>query len=283
MKNFFVAWDNQADTAVLSTGSWGGTLDRLKDYRVQYLAKTTDAAEASTKFRFATASPVFIALLGLFNTNASVNAKHQWLLYTDATFTTVKYDTGVLDLYPMGTIPFGTIPWGAPNWWTGKPLPAEIALFQRNIWHELSVWQYGQYGEFRLFDSANSAGFFTAGRFGCMQAFRPRHNAQYGAQLVAESRTDKAESEDGTPYSNVERARFSMPIAFPRLDFNEGMKALQLKVQADVHGECFCAWDTSDVAYHFQRSVFGRLAKLDGLAHPLFKVYESAFQVEGVL
>ncbi|MGE4241729.1 hypothetical protein [Ramlibacter sp.] len=289
MKNFLVAYDNQADGATLSaapgSAAWQTPypLINLQDYRVKKLAKTANAAVANTKFRFSLAAPAFISMLALANTNASVDARFQWLLYTDNTFTTAKYDSGVLDLYPLGTIPFGAIPWGAPNWWTGRPLPSEIALFQRNIAHVLSTWQYAQYGEFRLLDSANADGYFSAGRFMCAQAFQPRRNAQYGAAVGLEPRTRVDVARDGTPYFDVMRANLVMPFAFPQLSAIEGMKKLQLDATVESHGEVFAIWDHSDPAYWFQRSLMGRLAKLDRVTHPKFANFETAFQVEGIL
>jgi hypothetical protein len=286
MSNFAVIFDNQADTSILTLGSWAAAYPQsnLKDYRLGKKARTTDAASANTKLRFALASPCYVGAVALLATNLSVDATYQLLLYSDSGFTTQVYDSGVVTLYPAGTIPYGAIPWGAPNWWTAKPLPAEITRFQRNLAHVLSNAMYAQYGELRIFDTANSAGYIEAGRLMVGQSFIPARNVtRDSVALQLTSRTTRVDARDGTPYFDTLKPSFSMPFAFNWLTEDEGLRALDLQVIADTHGEVIVIWDHEEEAYAFRRQVFGRLARLDPVRHPHVATYAVAFQVEGVL
>lgn len=285
--NFCIAWDNQVDTATLSLGSWNAGsygLNNLKDYRLSKKARTTNAAEASTKLRFALADKINIGAVILAGTNCSVEASSQLLIYSDSGFTSLVYDSGVVAAYPDGTIPYGQIPFGAPNWWTGKPLPAEIARFQRNICHVLSNHAYEAYGELRIFDSGNAAGYIEAGRLFVGQAWQPEVNAEYGSvQLRLTPRTRITRARDGTPYWDAERPDFSIPFSLHSLDKDEAMRSLDIQALVDLHGEVWVSWDPDDVEYAFRRQAFGRLAALDPVEHPRWALYKTGFQVEGVL
>lgn len=284
MANVFIGFDNQADTAVLTQGSWstGSPRDNLKDYRVKKVARTTNALAASTTFRFALASPLHIAVLALANTNASPDATFRWRLFTDNTFTTVAYDSGTLPVYPQGSAGW-SMPWGAANWWTSRPTLGEIARYQRNIIHVLAPWQFGQYGDFQLTDTGNPDGYFQAGRLFVGQGFQPRRNASYGAALALKSRTTSSRAEDGTPSFNVKRPDLSMAFGFDWLAEYEAQKLLDLQAIADLHGEVLMLWDHSDPAFQYRKSLLGRLAQLDPISHPQYATWRAAFQVEGAL
>lgn len=285
MANMFLGFDNQVSGATLTEGSWNSDLPRanLQHEDPTTMARTSNAAAASTKLRFALASPMHLAMVALINTNASVDASYRLQLYSDSGFTTSIYDSGTVDVYPMGTIPYGDIPWGAPNWWTGRPLPAELDRFQRNIRHELSDWQYAQYGQLEIFDTANADGYFEAGRLFIGQGFRPERNASYGAGLQINPRSTILRTLSGGTYALARQPDFSIPVAFEMLTPSEGMRALDIQAAVDLHGECYFEWDTEDPAYWFRKSVFGRLAKLDLLRFPMVLRSALSFQVEGNL
>ena len=110
-KNFAVAYDNLADTATLSGGGWGGTLDKLKNYKLGDYAESANVTALNTRLYIDLAAPAYLCLVGLMGVNASVDAQLQLLVYTDNTRSTVQYDSGVVDHYPMGTVPYGSVPY----------------------------------------------------------------------------------------------------------------------------------------------------------------------------
>lgn len=274
MSNFLLAYDNQADGATLSAGSWNASLplDNLKNYVTSKKARSTNALAASTKLRFALAAAVDIGAVGLVATNASLAATYRLQLFSDSGFTVQIYDSGTVDVYPTGSL-------GA-----GKPTLAEAQRWQQNIFHILSASTSARYGELQITDTANTDGYFEAGRLFVGLKFQPTRNAAYGrAALRLTSRTGMVEAEDGTPYFNTRRPRFSIPFSLDWLTEAEAMVLLDMQALVDVHGEVLAMWDPGDIEYAYKRQVFGRLAQLDPIEHPLFATYATAFQVEGVL
>jgi hypothetical protein len=284
LSNFKLAYGNQADDATLTAGSWNATLarDNLKSYILGKKARSTDATAASTKVRFALAEPAHIGVLGLMATNASVDATYRFQLFSDAGFTASIYDSGTTDVYPLGTIPFGQIPFGAANWWTGRPLAAEVARFQRNVVHVLTNATYAQYGELQITDTTNPDGYFEAGRLFVGSVMQPAMHPEAGKiSLRLTSRTESTRARDGTPYFNEFRPDVCLPFSWDWMDLDEGMRALDIQAIADTHGEVWAAWDTDDVRYLFRRQVFGRLKQLDTLERPAFAQFAMNFEVEG--
>ncbi|HEY0915656.1 MAG TPA: hypothetical protein VGE22_12365 [Solimonas sp.] len=286
MSNFLIAYDNQADGATLTAGSYSASLprDNLKDYRITKKARTTNATAGSTKVRFALTAPCEIGCVALIAGNASVDATYRLQLFSDSGFTTQTYDSGTVDAYPAGSMPNTEIHPDAPNYGTGKPTAAEIARFQRNIVHVLSSAQYAQYGELQITDTTNAAGYLEFGRLFIGRVFEPQNNAAYGdVSLRLTSRSGKARARDGTPYFQQERPDFSVPFSLKWLTEAEAMRLVDMQALVDVHGEVLFLWDHEEPAYAFRRQVFGRLRELDPIEHPLYATYAASFQIEGTL
>lgn len=77
MANIFLAWQNRADEGILSGGSWTTSLPlvNLQNRQVQKVGRTTNAANASTRFDIDLQAPKLIGVLALVVHNLSVNAK----------------------------------------------------------------------------------------------------------------------------------------------------------------------------------------------------------------
>jgi hypothetical protein len=286
MAKFTLGFDNRADLAFLSRGSWQDAypLERLNDYRVPIKARTTDLLPASTQVAFELSEPCHVGIVGLMGTNASEKAAYRVTLYTSFDFATVIYDSGVRQLHPLGTLPYGTIAWGAPNWWTALPTSDEVSRFQNNVPHVLTSPMWAQYGIVEIFDSTNPQGYFEAGRLFVGSIFQPQVNPQGGKTSVhLNSRSSVTRAKDGTPYKQIERPDLSMPFALDWLTRDEAMKILDIQAIVDIHGEVIAIEDPDDVTYAFRRQVFGRLAQLDPIEHSSMAVFEAAFQVEGNL
>lgn len=286
MGKFTLGFNNQADLAVLSGGSWrvDHPLTRLKDYRVPVKARTVDANPVNTQLFFQLPEKIHIGVVGLMGTNASADCQVRVVLFDSAAFTTLIYDSGLLPVYPTGTMPYGSIPWGAPNWWTGKPTPAEISRFQNNVPHVLSNATFGQYGAVQINDPANANGYFEAGRLLVGSVFQPQLNPQAGkASLRLTSRSTVTRAKDGTPYKQAERPDLSLPFALEMLTLDEAMRGIDLQAIVDIYGEVMAMEDPTDMRYAFRRQVFGRLRDLDPIEHSFMARFSTAFQVEGSL
>lgn len=290
MANAVLMYDNIADSATLNpvggpNGSWESAMPitKLQTTDKYELARTTNAAEASTKFAFQFATEVPVAALGLGNVNASVAAAFRWKGYSDA-FTTATYNSGVVEMYPIGTMPLGSVDYGTEGFFEGKPTEAELARFQRNIMHLLPGVVFARYWTFELFDSANAAGYFTAGRLFVGNAFQPAKNMQFGYGMEpSATNTTVSRAKSGNRFFNEERPDISFPIAFPRITEDEAMRVLDLQALAGIHGEVMFRFDPDKPEYWFRRSLMGRLARLSPIVHRHYNNFEVAFQIEDTL
>lgn len=195
------------------------------------------------------------------------------------------YDSGTLNWFPSGSMPNSQIPAGAPNAGTGQPLQVEVDRFQRNIYHLLGAnAQFARYGQIDIVDTTNPAGWLEVGRLFVGKVFQPAINPAYGdLSFRVSSRTEKSRARDGTTYFNQQRPDFSLPVGFKYLTEDEAMKWLDLQVILDTCGEAMAIFDPAQVAYWWRRQVFGNLAQLDPIQHPMYANFATAAQVEGVL
>ena len=286
MGKYTICYDNQADAAVLTGGNWQATYprDALKDYRLKKTARSTNALAASTVVRFALPAEVYVEALSLPGTNASPDATYRYRLFSDATFTTISYDSGVVTLFPAGSMPNSQIPAGAPNAGTGKPLRAQVQRFQCNMTHLLTAPLHARWGELQVNDAANPDGYFEAGRLFIGRVFQPDYPPAYGTlERRLTSRSEVVKARDGTPYFNKQRPEFCLPVAFRHLSQDESLQALELQAIVDVVGDAIAIEDPTDATYWWMRQVFGQLKALDPIAFPRFAEYETSFQVEGTL
>lgn len=287
--NIAIGYNNKADTATLTSGfgSWSN-LDNLKDYRLSKVASVTDYP-AHPHLRFALAEPLHIGMVGLVGTNAGVNANQRTILYSDAAFTDVVYDSAVVDVYPPGTEPYGSAPWGHPSVWTGRPTLADASRYQRNIVHVLSQATMARYGAViiqgaNLGTAEGSGDTWTLGRLFVGQVLRPEIGVGYGAlRLQPKTRTQRQDARDGTPYFDSLRAAFAMPITLDWLTQAESMRALDAQIISDISGEVLAVFQPDDPAYRNRHTLFGRLAELDPIEFPQYATYRNAFQLEGYL
>jgi len=285
--NCLIAYNNRADSVTLedSVGSYEPYLPRanMLTRNARQVARTADAANASTRFQFVFDELTLVQMFLLANTNASLVSTFRLRLYSDASATVLIYDSGTVTPYPLGSKPQGTIPFGAPNWWSGKPTYDDLNRYQRNLYHIVPGAVHARAGLFELFDISNPDGYFQAGRLFLGDIFQPQQNMEHGAAVQLKSRSTMVRAEGGTKYFNRKRSDISFPFAMPRLVESEARRAVDLHATVDTSGEVFFLWDPEDKGYWMGRSIFGQLAQLDPLTHPQFGNYATAWQIEGNL
>lgn len=94
MANIFLAWQNRIDEATLSGGSWNSSLPltNVQNRQVQKVARSSDAANASTKFDLDLGSGQSIGVLALVVHNISASGK----VRISASNDTTAYDNTVV-------------------------------------------------------------------------------------------------------------------------------------------------------------------------------------------
>jgi hypothetical protein len=285
MENPVIAFGNVVDLAALSGGSWtvGQPQSNLLTLNPSQVARTANALVTSTKLRFTLSSAQLIQMFVLHNVNASPDASFRLRLYSDAAWTTLADDSEETEIYPQGSLPFGFVPWGSPQFWTAKPVLADLQNYQRNIYRRVPGAVYAQSGEFELFDTANPDGYFEAGRLFLGKVFQPQRGMAYGVSDQIKPRSSMSRSFGGTRYFDRQNSDISFPFTLPRLLESEARRVMDLQAEVDVSGEVFFLKDPSDITAWMGRSLFGQLAQLDAISNPTPGNYVAGFQIEGNL
>jgi hypothetical protein len=115
-------------TPSFSGGSWLAAmpLANLSDMSFAKVARSSDAALASTTFDLDMGAARAIKLVGIPESNVSLAGLVRYRLATDSGFTDVVHDSGWLDYWPV-IYPMGSVPISDPHWLTGRLTAEERA------------------------------------------------------------------------------------------------------------------------------------------------------------
>lgn len=285
MANALIAFQNRIDEAALSAGSWsaGLPLNNLKTRVLSQVARSTDAANASTKFRMVFAKPRKVQILALCRHNFSLDATYRIRAYSDAGFTALAYDSGVL---PVWSAVYVTedLEWEDDNYWSGTITDEERQGFFWNLLHLLEDMVYVQYWQVEIFDDANAAGWVSIGRVFVAQGWTPVTNMSWGASLGYDSRSKVSEAYDGTEYYEEKTAARIAKFSLGFMNLDEAMtKALDIQRLSDITKEVFYVYDQADTLHLLRRSFLGRLRELTPVEQPYGSKFGTAFEIKELL
>ncbi len=284
MGNYTLFYPNRLDGATLSGGSWiaQAPITKTQDERLKVLAVSTDLTPASTQFDITLDQNRSIGVLALVNHNMTTNATWRVRAYYDAGFTTVVYDSGIVDVYPAFASSL-ELEWEDNNFWSGKPLEENIeGLTQTAIDVFGGQDVSAQYWRVELFDSSNAAGFISLGRvFIGQDRLNQLLNVQVGAVSGLISRTRVFETPGGHKEFAVREPVRTDTFTYPLIETQAAYSQfLSLEQQADVRSEVFLTQDADDNQNLLLRSYLGRLSALNGLPNTTYNTYQKVFQVE---
>lgn len=122
MNKALLCFPNRADAGTLTGGAWTTTLplSNVQDKDIKKIARTSNAATASTQLTLALSTPQAVRLFSLVNTNLGRTAKYRIRWARDAALTQVSFDSGWTDIYPVGTVPYGSFEWEEDGFWDGR-------------------------------------------------------------------------------------------------------------------------------------------------------------------
>jgi len=289
MANAFIAYRNRVDASTLSYGSWVNTatikLDNLKDRVLAKPARSTDAANSSTRLRVNLGAPRKIQVLALCRHNLTTDATYRFRSYSDAGYTTVVYDSGVLPVW-AALFDSLTLEWEDTNFWSGTLSEEDRTGYAWNLIHVIPAGTlvYQQYWQLEFFDSGNSAGYIQAGRLFMADGWTPTVNMKYGANLGYESRTSVVEAADGSEYFDEKTSYRVAQFQLQHMDVEEAMtRAFDMQRISGVDKEVFFVYDQADQAYLPQRSFLGRLRKLSPIEQPYFSEFGTTYELKELL
>lgn len=280
-----IAYPNRTDESTLSGGAWTATLplSNLQSRLIAKVARSTDAANASTKFDLVLAKKRLIRVLSLVNHNLSSTSTYRIRSFADAGFTNLIYDSGVAAVWPV-VYPSGILEWEADNFWSGQLLDEDKIGYNLTLVHVLATATFAQYFRFEFFDSSNPAGYVQIGRLFLASEWQPVVNMNYGASLAYETKTAISEAISGAEYFDRRTpyrvARFTLGF----MSEDEGMaRAFDLQRTAGIDGEVLYMWDTKDTVHRLRRSFLGRLRSLSAIDMPYFNNTQTSFEIKELL
>lgn len=283
MAHIFLGWPNRINLATLSGGSWSTSLpvSNLAIARMPVVARSTDAANASTLFYADLGASYPLRALCLQNHNLSADARIRLSLGTDPESDDV-YAGEWTDAYAIA-FGNGSDEWQAYSWseavdsdeWIGSPF--SVILF-------LPEGLEARYVTVEIDDEDNPAGMVQIGRAFVGNGYYPRFNAAYGLQDGFVENSLLTELESGAVLSHPRRrlrtARFAFELIAQQNEFGIVHELMRRVGQV---GEVLYVPNYADHAATQRTGFIGRLARLNPIEYPSFRRRTVAFEVAELL
>lgn len=271
MSNILLAYQNRTDEGTLSGGSWLASLPlaNLQNRLVQRVARSSNTANASTKFDMDFGVVKTIGVIALVVHNLSVLAKVRIQADDAADFATPTYNSGWISVWPSGQIPQDLLAWEEDNFWLGTLSANARAGYQSPFIHVPSASQTYRYWRVEVDDTTNTDGYVQIGRLFMAAAWTPTINYAYGAALGYKDPTLVERSLSGAEYFDVQSKAREFSFTLEGLTNTEAYDiVLQLQRVAGISGEILQIPDQADTTRIPARAYVGRLVDLQPIGNP---------------
>ena len=288
MARVSILWKKPSDFGVYIQGSWsvGLPLANAITTDVKKVARSTDAATTSTKFRVDIDSvmPETISDFVLLAHNLTTAAKIRFVVTTDATDSSAPartLDTGLLDVW-VPTVVYGSLPWGV--WpWNGideEAYPSGTAFFHRSTQVGLGryIWVY-------IEDAANAAGFVEFGKFMAGTAWSPAVNVDYGSSIQWVDSGEAKRTRGGRKLVTT-RPRFrKFQLTFGYLTEDEALGVtFEIDRQLGKEGDFYLAMDVDEPGQlRFRRSIYASLIDTNQVVNPDVEIWTWTLAAEELI
>lgn len=271
MSNVLIAYQNQTDGGTLSGGSWLAALPltNLQNRLVQRVARSSNTANASTKFEIDLGSAKAIGVVALVVHNVSVAGSVRISCGDTSGFSTATYSSGWVAVWPSGMTPDALLNWEDDNFWLATLSASARAGYQSPFILNLSAAQTSRYWRVEVDDVSNPDGYVQIGRLFMSPTWTPSINYSYGAELVYKDTTPIETSLSGAEYFDVRSRVREFSFTLEGLSDSEAYDyILQLQRVAGISGEILQIPDTADTAARMPaRAYVGRLVDLSPIGN----------------
>lgn len=286
MSNVVLAFNNRADSAVLSGGSWttGLPLGNLKTRILNQPARSANALEASTQFSVTFPTAFRVNALSLSKHNLDADATWRIRAFSDSGFSTETYSSGGFEKVWQPYTGEGDEAWESTSFWDGRVTYEDAKGY---IWHAIKIIAgniESRYWKIEIINPTNPAGYIEIGRLFMAAAWSPKYNFSYGASIQFEDRSEVEESADGTEHYLRKTPYRIIRMSLDFLTTDEAMRGvLDLQRTMGVTGEVLVVWDPSEIEHRVRRSFLGRLRQLSAIEHPYFESHKAQFEIKELL
>lgn len=287
MQTFAAIYQNFADTATLSGGSYVLPLSNALHHDVGRVARTTNAAIGSTFFNVDLGSARAVGGVAVGPANLSPGSQYRIRAFSDAGQTTVVYDSGyrvvagsVTDWANPGT----WLAWENPAFWLGvagvvqetiTPIWASV-IFDADI--------SARYWRVDFNDTANADGYVQFGRVFLGRVYRPSINYEYGAEMANVPVTQRKTTLGGRNLDWFIANRRTLRVSFTLVPQDELFEEVfRFQYLVGVTGQVFVAPDPSDNANFQKRSFLATMRTPPSIVQAMFDAGTTVFDFEEVL
>ena len=284
MSNTIIGYQNRIDAATFAAyGSWSTTLPltNIKTRSLSRKARSTNAANSSTKLRFALDIDRIVSTLGVIAHNLTVSATWRYRVYSDSAYTTLVYDSGTLNVWPSS--PYGTYEWEDVHFWDLLPTDEEIAYYTKNIIYVVPQIVAAQYYQIEFFDSTNTNGYVELGRIFVGQTYQPVLNMNLGASIGYESPTIIDTAMSGAEFFDRRESFRVAQFTLDHLTYAESILNNDIMKISGTDLEVLYIWDSSDELNLQRRSFLGRLKALSPISQPYNTRYQTTYEIKELL
>ena len=284
MSNMLLSYQNRIDGSTFgSYGSWSASLPltNLKNRTLAKVARSTDATNASTRFRFSLDIARIIGAIGFVNHNLSSSSQYRFRIYSDSGYTTLEYDSGMVNVWPQ--MPFGTYEWEDLRFWDLTATDEDLELFTKTLIHIPTVSVSEQYYQVEFFDTANEDGYVQLGRVFLGAIYQPFYNMDLGASIGYESGTLIDEALSGAEYFDRRQSFRVARFNLNHLTNEEAILNNDIQKISGTDAEVLFVYDPSDAVNLHRRSFLGRIRTLSPIEQPYATRFATSYEIKELL
>lgn len=272
-----------SDAATLSGGSWSLPLTNTQNRYTSKIARSTNAANTSTRLNVVFGASELCHSVYLRNLNASVDLEYRIRGYSDAGMTDVVVDTLQQPLFPSS---FDiNVPWNDPNFWGGQRNSWDDPERYPSLLHVFSSPVTVRAFYIQLFDAGNATGYLQFDRLFIANYYKPAYNYTWsGNGLTFEDNTQVEVSLGGVEYFDRRLAKRVFTFGFDAIRHQEAFAAqYDIIRRLGADGEILVIPDPADAPNLLKRSFIGRLVSWGGLTQVKVGRIASNYQVRELL
>ncbi|HJW23753.1 MAG TPA: hypothetical protein VJ576_02555 [Rhodocyclaceae bacterium] len=285
MANCIIAYPNRADEATLSGGAWsaGLPLDNLKTRFLGEVARSADAALASTLFQAVFVRQRMVRIVAIIGHTMSGVAQYRLRLWSDAGKTQLTADTGWQFVWPA-IYPPTALEWEFDEFWDGTIQEEDRIGLTWTLPIVLAQPQLATVIQLEFNDTGNTAGYIDIGRLFVAGEWQPVMNHSYGASLGYEDETGIEKALLGVKHFDGRRPYRVAQFAVEHMSVDEGLsRPFDMQRRQGISKEVFYMYDPEDTVHLLRRAFLGRLRKLSPLEFPYFDNTRTQFEIEEIV
>lgn len=284
MANTIIGYQNRIDAATFGAyGSWSTTLPltNIKTRQLSKKARSTNAANSSTKLRFSLDSERIIGSVAIVNHNMQKDATWRYRVYSDSGYSTLVYDSGTINVWPL--MAFGSYEWEDSRFWDLQLSAEEIALFTKTLTYVPDTVASAQYYQIEFFDSTNTDGYVELGRIFVGAIYQPTLNMSLGASIGDETNTIVDVALSGAEFFDRRNSSRVAQFTLDHLAYNESIINGDIMKISGVDAEVLYIYDDNTALDLHRRAFLGRLRALSPISQPYNTRYQTTYEIKELL